>query len=1725
MPKPPLAAIAAALLGAAPPLLPAAPLITEFMASNDSALYDEDGDSSDWIEIHNPDAAPVDLDGYHLTDDPADLTRWTFPGVTLPAGGYLIVFASGKDRDVGELHTDFRLSPADGGYLALVSPDGTTPLSEFAPYPEQFTDFSYGHAQTGGTTTEVLVREGDACKILVPTADIGQSWTAPAFDDSSWSDGTTGVGYERSSGYADLIGAGGDVEAETYGTNATAYLRIPFTVASKDGLGSLRFRMKFDDGFIAYLNGTEIASGNRPAAPAWDSSASGDHPDGQATTFVDTDLTAQAGLLEAGNNVLAIHALNGDTTSSDMLALPRLEAEFVAAPGGIGGLGHFQDASPGTANGSDQGLPAGAVAVSPPGRGFTGTLGVTLSTPSPSAQIRYTTDGAVPTAASALYSGGTITLSSSTLLRARAFEAGLTPGAVSEEGYIRLSPAAQSFSSDLPVVVMERFGNGGPTAANGKTFTFFAFFEPDPGTGRTALDRPYALGTRGGWKVRGSSSSGFAKKAFSIEAWDEADRNKDVAPLGFPEESDFILNARSVFDRSLMRNAFIYELSNQTGRYAVRTQFVELFKDDNGGDLYSSANDYAGVYTFMEKISRDKERVDVERLPASVDSEPGISGGYMMKVDRLDPGDGGLGAGGQQLGWVYPKEEDVTPAQEAWLRDHLNAMNASLSGPEYDEFIDVGSWVDHHLLNVLALNADALRLSTYFFKPRGGRVEFGPIWDFDRSMESTDGRDDNPTTWSGGTAYFTYPWWGSLFGDENFWQAYIDRYFELRDGAWTTENIHSIIDGMAAELDEAQVRNFQRWSEQPRFGGYQGEVDHLKDWLATRLDWMDGQFAPRPTTNRPGGIYPAGTTVTLNAPGGGNRTIYYTLDGSDPRPPAARTTRVGTELFDESQPARAFVPAGDIGSAWRTDLTFDDSAWRSGTNGVGYERGSGYGPYIDIDVDADMASNTSCYIRIKFDVDAADLAGANFMSLQMRYDDGFVAYLNGTQIAADRAPGGVAWNSSATQTHDDGPAQIFQEFEADAFLDLLAPGENLLAVHALNESTGSSDFLNQSKLVIGFDDTPGGGGITATEYTGPITLAQTARLVARVFDSDGGHATDSGQTPVGTGWSAPLKAEYLVGETPAGPGDLAITEIMADPYAGAHPEWVEVTNISGGAVSLTDIAFTDGIEFTFGGASLAPGGSVLVTDDLGAFERIYGSARAAGVAGVFAGALDNGGEALALADASGAEIARVEYPGGGEEGRSLVAEGGGWRPARSLLGSPGRAEPTPAELPDVFVNELIPFPDAGGGADWIEIRNTGPARVELQGWFVTTDLAQPQMHRIESGIGVNAGDQAGFSIEIADAFDAPAEGGEIFLIAATPDGERLDYVHGFTYGDAAQGLSFARHVTSTGEVFYPLTAASLHLPNPPPSPTRLAISELMYHPADGGVEFVEIVNNSKLETVPLPGVELEGTGFTFAAGAPDLAPGELVLLVGGDPDAFRADQGIGPAVPIFGPFPAVLDNGGESLRLKIPAPGEGAGAPDLAPTWDHVRYDDGAPWPTAPDGGGESLHRRFDFLGVAGAAGFGGDPAHWESAAPSPGTIGAAVSDWRTPFFDAAELADPAISGPLADADGDRFPNALEYLLGSDPRDPASFRPAEVSVAADGALELTFTLRDGVEEFVPQIESSPDLQGATWSDAGADFALTSTTTNGDGTSTVTYRGPAVAAIGAALYLRVRAAER
>lgn len=182
------------LLAAAAPVM-AGPLITEVMASNQSTAVDEDGAFSDWIEIHNPDAVPVSLDQWCLTDSATNLQKWRFPNVTLAPGEFRIVWASNKNRrnPAAPLHTNFGLA-AEGEYLALVQPDGTT-IEQQLPngFPAQEGDESYGAL----FNRTVLLTSGAATRYRVPTSATvpAADWNQPGFSDGTWSAGTAGFGH------------------------------------------------------------------------------------------------------------------------------------------------------------------------------------------------------------------------------------------------------------------------------------------------------------------------------------------------------------------------------------------------------------------------------------------------------------------------------------------------------------------------------------------------------------------------------------------------------------------------------------------------------------------------------------------------------------------------------------------------------------------------------------------------------------------------------------------------------------------------------------------------------------------------------------------------------------------------------------------------------------------------------------------------------------------------------------------------------------------------------------------------------------------------------------------------------------------------------------------------------------------------------------------------------------------------------------------------------------------------------------------------------------------------------------------------------------------------------------------------------------------------------------------------------------------------------------------
>jgi hypothetical protein len=418
--------------------------ITEFVASNDRGIEDADGDNSDWIEIYNAGHESVDLSGMYLTDDDENLEEWQFPeGVSLAAGGYLLVFASNKDiSPPNELHASFALG-ADGEFLALVDRDGTTIIDQFAPeFPPQLKDISYGRAMqaVGGQTT--IVATGAAAKALVPTSgNLGLSWTEATFNDTSWPiSGPTGVGYENSPG--DSVNYTNLIETQVPSGTATAYIRVEFNLASLTDIGRLTLRMKYDDGFAAYINGEPVADENAPEILQWNSQTGSARSDSEAIIFQDFDVSTAIPHLRVGENVLAIHALN-QPGGSDMLIVPELLAQAPLRIIEPEMIGHFYVPTPGYGNGSNAVTGFSQEPTYSVPHGFYDTpQTVAISTTTPGATIVYTTDGSTPQVDAnlnvingTLYQGP-LTISSTTSLRARAFKADYEPSFTEASSYI-----------------------------------------------------------------------------------------------------------------------------------------------------------------------------------------------------------------------------------------------------------------------------------------------------------------------------------------------------------------------------------------------------------------------------------------------------------------------------------------------------------------------------------------------------------------------------------------------------------------------------------------------------------------------------------------------------------------------------------------------------------------------------------------------------------------------------------------------------------------------------------------------------------------------------------------------------------------------------------------------------------------------------------------------------------------------------------------------------------------------------------------------------------------------------------------------------------------------------------------------------------------------------------------------------------------------------------------
>lgn len=270
------------------------------------------------------------------------------------------------------------------------------------------------------------------------------------------------------------------------------------------------------------------------------------------------------------------------------------------------------------------------VLVSIPGGLYTSNLTVALQFPSasPGDTLRFTLDGQIPQPTSAPYRAP-IVITNTTLLRWRTFH-GSMPGSLGSAHYTLLDPSVESFSSSLPVVILDTCG-----LELNRDVKHLASLQllGKPGQ-RTILNNATSENTGMAMvNIRGRASLRYPKRSFTVKLIDDEGEDRAASLEGMPKDEDWILYAPYP-DKTLMRDVLAYEMSRTMGHWAPRTQFVEVFVTDGKQRLHGT--DYVGVYVLEERIKRHPQRVNIQKLRPWDATEPAISGGYILKKDHVD---------------------------------------------------------------------------------------------------------------------------------------------------------------------------------------------------------------------------------------------------------------------------------------------------------------------------------------------------------------------------------------------------------------------------------------------------------------------------------------------------------------------------------------------------------------------------------------------------------------------------------------------------------------------------------------------------------------------------------------------------------------------------------------------------------------------------------------------------------------------------------------------------------------------------------------------------------------------------------------------------------------------------------------------------------------------------------------------------------------------------------
>ena len=628
-----------------------------------------------------------------------------------------------------------------------------------------------------------------------------------------------------------------------------------------------------------------------------------------------------------------------------------------------------------------------------------------------------------------------------------------------------------------------------------------------------------------------------------------------------------------------------------------------------------------------------------------------------------------------------------TPLEKLAAYYKLMGLQADGATPTGEPaLLDVDNLIDYIIILFFTKNTDsgisaflsnAQPNNFYCLRDRAGKHGFvSMLHDAEHSLDAGSAADrwgpwqtDTSTYWNGinysNPQYFHQDLTASAEYRIRF-ADHLHRHF-FNNGPMTAAKNQARLDMRSSQVEPAIIAESARWGDAKtsparNANHWRTARTNTRNWFTNRSTQFISEARTRgfyptlnpPTFNQRGGSVAPGFQLVLTNPNVAGGTIYYTTDGTDPRPVGGGS--VPSILIPEFANASYLVPSAVNGGSTLSLAQWtgvsdppNQAGWSSGQLGFGFNPAgrpatTNFTPFIKTDVQSVMqppegATGGTLFVRLPFTLTETQLDSIDNLRLRVRYDDAFIAYLNGQEIGRKVVTASFVptWTSVSPTSHVDTAAIIPEEISVTAFRSLLVPGANVLAFHVLNQGATNADLLFSPQVEI---DTA--TGLTAPSYTGPVELFGPTTVKARVLN--------------GVEWSALEETTFFVNTAPASADNLVVSEFSYNPLGAQNPaeaafssndfEFIEIQNISGTSVDLSGVQFTGAVTFGFSGTpaqlTLPPAGRMLVVANLEAFRARYG-AKPAPVAGVFGGSLDNSGETIRLVTGSGAVIKGFTY--------------------------------------------------------------------------------------------------------------------------------------------------------------------------------------------------------------------------------------------------------------------------------------------------------------------------------------------------------------------------------------------------------------------------------------------------------------------------------------------------